>query len=157
MNLVNLCVIGLASILAACATVTQPYRISDAQTVKVIEGTIVFVDLKRVPIKNNPDISTKDVAVTGASAQNIGNHGVQKSLLFLDVLDDLTAQKFMNRLELRVLDKNSNKEELIVMPNASGNLKNFEVGDTVRVIYRGEKDRFIANLTKSHELDKLTR
>ncbi|MBS0508090.1 MAG: hypothetical protein JSR53_11975 [Proteobacteria bacterium] len=149
----RLAILATIAALTACGATVQTIRMSDPQTIKVVEGPLQKVESERVPIS----ITTTESAATGIAANNVGNAPVQGALLVFGILDDLTTPKYQTNLVLHVLDQKSGNLEKIVLKNIAGDPKGMRVGDHLRVIFRSEKDIFVGNLTLSPQLDELTR
>lgn len=142
-----------SAILTGCGATVVQFKKSDPATTKVIEGPLVSVEVKRVPIA----LTTTEVASTAIAANNVGNSAVQGALLAVDVIDGIARPKYQNNAYFVILDEKTAVEETVILKNAAGNLKAHKPGHRMRAIYQGEGNIYLANLTVSPQLDEKTK
>lgn len=145
--------VAAALALTACGTTTMVYKVSDPETVRVVEGTVVSAKVT----KKAPPVTATSTAATAVAANNVGNSTVGAIALLVNVLDSAAEDTNLWQMHLVVLDDKTKNEETILFKRLMQNREEPAAGDKVRVIFRADDSKTVMNLTKYPHLDEMTR
>jgi hypothetical protein len=146
--------VAAALALTACGTTTMVYKVSDPETVRVVEGTIVSAKVTQ----KAPPVTATSTAATAIAANNVGNSTVGAIALLVNVLDSAAEDTNLWQMHLVVLDDKTKSEEAILFERLiQGRDGAPAPGDKVRVIIRADNSKALLNLTKYPHLDEMTR
>jgi len=153
MNLSRFVIPAIAiALLSACST-APTYKISDPETVRVLEGTTVKAEVT----KRAPPVTATTTAATAVAANNVGNSQVGLLMLAVSALDSHVEDDLSYSMTITLLNQATQKEETEVFSPLLYNHKAPEPGDKVRIIVRANGGKSISNLTKYPRLDAATR
>jgi len=145
--------VAAALALTACGTTTMVYKVSDPETVRVVEGTVVSAKVT----KKAAPVTATSTAATAVAANNVGNSTVGAIALLVNVLDSAAEDTNLWQMHLVVLDDKTKNEETILFKRLMQNREEPAAGDKVRVIFRADDSKTVMNLTKYPHLDEMTR
>lgn len=145
--------VAAALALTACGTTTIVYKVSDPETVRVVEGTIVSAKVT----KKAPPVTATSTAATAIAANNVGNSTVGAIALLVNVLDSAAEDANLWQMHFVVLDDKTKSEEAILFDRLIQSREAPAPGDKVRVIMRADNSKALVNLTKYPHLDEMTR
>ncbi len=137
----------------ACGTTTIVYKVSDPETVRVVEGTIVSAKVTQ----KAPPVTATSTAATAIAANNVGNSTVGAIALLVNVLDSAAEDTNLWQMHFVVLDDKTKSEEAILFDRLIQSREAPAPGDKVRVIMRADNSKALVNLTKYPHLDEMTR
>lgn len=142
-----------ATLLGACSSPPIMYKISDPETVRVVEGTVVSAKVTQ----KARNLTATSTAATAVAANNVGNSTVGAVALLVNVLDSAAEDTNQWQMELVVLDDKTQKNEPVFFKRLIQNRAAPAPGDRVRIIFRADDSKSMANLTQYPGLDAPTR
>lgn len=140
------------ALLAACSS-APTYKVSDPETVRVLEGPTVKADLTKRPYRT----TATTAGATAIAANNVGNSQVGLLMLAVSALDSYAEDDLAYTMTITLLNEKTQTEETEVLAPYLYSRNVPAPGDRVRIIVRADGAKLLANLTKFPKLDAATR